>query len=318
MEITYFSQHTQQPLVPDDLSAILEREEGVVWIDLAVSDMVGMALLKETFPFHPLSWEDVYHQQQRPKAEEYADHLFVILNPIQPPNSELMFRELDVFVGKNYLVTIHKATEPVVDEARKRLDPQRVGLTLSPTYLLYVIFDTVLDSYLPVLETLEEQIEAVGNDVLTRPHPDILNRIFGLKRMMNQFWWVVWPQQDIINVLTNHGLVFIDEKSLYYLRDVSDHLARLMNSLQVDRDTVTSLINIYMSSVSNQLNYAVGRLTMLTIGVGIIAIFTGFYGMNFIQTWPPFDAPWGVPVVILMMLVTAVIAFALLRWKKWI
>ncbi len=107
-------------------------------------------------------------------------------------------------------------------------------------------------------------------------------------------------------------------KSLYYLRNVSDHLARIMNSLQVERDTVTSLINVYMSSVSNQLNYGVSRLTILTVGVGIIAVFSGFYGMNFLHTWPPFDAPWGVPVVLLMMLVTAVIAFAVLRWKKWI
>jgi magnesium transporter len=136
--------------------------------------------------------------------------------------------------------------------------------------------------------------------------------------MTNQFWWVVWPQQDIINVLTNHGLVFMDEKSLYYLRNVSDHLARIMNSLQVERDTVTSLINIYMSSVSNQVNFGVSRLTVLTVTVGIIAVFSGIYGMNFAQTWPPFDAPWGVPVVLLMMLVTVVIAFVLMRWRKWI
>ena len=90
----------------------------------------------------------------------------------------------------------------------------------------------MLDDYLPVLEALEEQIEQLGSDALTRPDQNILNRIFALKRMTNQFWWVVWTQQDIINVLTNHGLVFVDEKSLYYLRNVSDHLARIMNSLR--------------------------------------------------------------------------------------
>lgn len=318
MHITHFIHHQQHELAADDVRTILKGEEGVIWIDLTISDESNMAFLKEHFAFHPLSIEDLYHQQQRPKAEEYADHLFVILNPIQPTLSELMFRELDVFVGKNYLVTAHMHDEPVIAEARRRLDPQRTGLPLSPTYLLYVIFDTVLDGYVPVLELIGEEMERLGSNALNHPEPGILNRIFDLKRITNQFWWVVWPQQDIINVLTNHGLVFVDEKSLYYLRDISDHLARIMNSLQVDRDTVTSLINIYMSSVSNQLNFGVGRLTVLTVGVGIFAVFSGFYGMNFAQTWPPFDVPWGVPVVLLMMVVTAIITFALLRWKKWI
>lgn len=319
MHITHYINHEQRELTPGTVGTVLAQNEGVVWIDLTISDPTHMAFLTEHFTFHPLSIEDLYHQQQRPKAEEYADHLFIILNPIQPTPSELMFRELDVFVGKNYVITAHMTpAEPVIDEARRRLDPVRVGLTLSSTYVLYVIFDTVLDGYLPVMEALEEQIEQLGSDALNNPDRQILNRIFELKRMTNQFWWVVWPQQDIINVLTNHGLVFVDEKSLYYLRNVSDHLARIMNSLQVERDTVTSLINVYMSSVSNQLNYGVSRLTVLTVGVGIFAVFSGFYGMNFSQTWPPFDAPWGVPVVILMMLVTAIIAFVLMRWRKWI
>lgn len=318
MHITHYINHTQRELAADDVRAVLAHEDGVVWIDLSISDPTNMAFLSENFSFHPLSIEDMVHQQQRPKAEEYADHLFIILNPIQPTPSELMFRELDVFVGKNYVITAHMAAEPVIDEARRRLEPQRTGLPLSATYVLYVIFDTVLDGYLPVLEALEEQIEQLGSDALNNPDRQILNRIFAIKRMTNEFWWVVWPQQDIINVLTNHGLVFVDEKSLYYLRNVSDHLARIMNSLQVERDTVTSLINVYMSSVSNQLNYGVSRLTVLTVGVGIFAVFSGFYGMNFEQTWPPFDAPWGVPAVILMMLLTAILAVLLLRWKKWI
>jgi magnesium transporter len=319
MHIIYYVNHEQRELPANDVRSTLANDEGVVWIDLTISDPTNMAFLTENFSFHPLSIEDMYHQQQRPKAEEYADHLFIILNPIQPTPSELAFRELDVFVGKNYVITAHMApAEPVIAEARRRLDPQRVGLSPSSTYVLYVIFDTVLDGYLPVLEGLEEQIEQLGSDALNNPDREILNRIFEIKRMTNQFWWVVWPQQDIINVLTNHGLLFVDEKSLYYLRNVSDHLTRIMNSLQVERDTVTSLINIYMSSVSNQLNFGVSRLTILTVGVGIIAVFSGFYGMNFLHTWPPFDAVWGIPVVMLMMLVTAVIAFAILRWKKWI
>lgn len=318
MHITYYTQHQQRPLAPDDVREILKQDDGVVWIDLTIADETHMAFLETAFSFHPLAMEDLYHQQQRPKAEEFADYLFIILNPIETTLSEAMFRELGVFVGKNYVITAHMTDEPVITEARKRLHPERMNLPLSATYVLYVIFDTVLDGYLPALEAIEEKMEAVGRDTLRNPSRDILNRIFELKRIMNQFWWVMWPQQDIINVLNNHELVFIDQKSRYYLRDISDHSARIMNSLQIERDTITSLTNIYISAISNQLNYAVGRLTLLAIGVGIIAVFSGFYGMNFERTWPPFNAPWGVAAVLLMMAGTILVTFIFLRWKKWI
>lgn len=146
-----------------------------------------------------------------------------------------------------------------------------------------------------------------------RPDPDMLTRIFQLQRQTNQFWWIVWPQQDIINMITNHDIVSTDQKSFYYLRDISDHLARIMGSLEVDRDALTSLIQIYISSTSNRLNMSVRRLTMLTIGLGIFAVFSSFYGMNFEQTWPPFDAPWGVPVTLLMMVMTTLVALAIMN-----
>ncbi len=318
MDITYYTKQHQRPLAPDEVGEIVKQDDGVVWIDLNIADETHMAFLQTTFSFHPLALEDLYHQQQRPKAEEFADYLFIILNPIETTLSESMFRELGVFVGKNYVITAHMTDEPVIAEARKRLHPERMSLPLSATYVLYVIFDTVLDEYLPALEAIEEKMEAVGRDTLRNPSRDILNRIFELKRIMNQFWWVMWPQQDIINVLNNHELVFIDEKSRYYLRDISDHSARIMNSLQIERDTITSLTNIYISAVSNQLNYAVGRLTLIAIGVGIFAVFSGFYGMNFDRTWPPFDAPHGAMVVLLMMAAATFITFLFLRWKKWI
>ena len=187
---------------------------------------------------------------------------------------------------------------------------------MSATHLLYIVFDTVLDGYLPALEVIETRMEALGTEVLQRPDPEILTQIFELQRQTNQFWWVVWPQQDISNTITNHDIVFTDQKSLYYLRDISDHLARIRSSLQVDRDALTSLIQIYISSTSNRLNVSVRRLTMLTIGVGIFAVFSGFYGMNFERTWPPFDAPWGVPVVLLMMVMTALVALTVLSRSR--
>lgn len=316
MRATYFTKQEQQDVAPEDIRQVLLSDEGALWVDITISDEDDMALLKQIFEPHPLTLEDLYHQQQRPKVEEFTDHLFIILNPFVSLSSESMFRELSLFVGKNYVVTAHMADEPLIDEIRRRLEPGRSGLSMSATHLLYIVFDTVLDGYLPALEVIETRMEALGTEVLQRPDPEILTQIFELQRQTNQFWWVVWPQQDISNTITNHDIVFTDQKSLYYLRDISDHLARIRSSLQVDRDALTSLIQIYISSTSNRLNVSVRRLTMLTIGVGIFAVFSGFYGMNFERTWPPFDAPWGVPVVLLMMVMTALVALTVLSRSR--
>lgn len=318
MKIIYYEHQKKEELGSEHLQSRLDLQSGVTWIDIRISDESDMRFLHDAFDFHPLTIEDLYHQQQRPKAEEFLDYLFVILNPVHYNNDELSFRELGVFVGSNYLLTAHMEDEPIITELEKRLDPKRTHLPLSPTYLLYVLMDAVLDAYLPVMENIETQMDKLGDDILIKPNTKMLTQISQCKQDLNEFWRVIWPQQDIINVLTNHGLVFIDDKSLYYLRDVSDHLARLQNNIQVDRDTVSGLINIYMSSISNQLNYAVGRLTLLTIAVGIFAVFSGFYGMNFDLTWPPFSAPWGVPMVLFMIIVVTLATFGFLRWKKWI
>lgn len=316
MQITYFQQHQQEPVTPTDVAELLRENEGVLWVDIDSSNESELHFIKETFAPHPLTLEDLNHQEQRPKAEEFTDYLFVILNPIGSITDEMMFRELGLFIGKNYVITAHASAEPILHEVRKRLEPDRIVLTISPTYLLYVIFDVVLDGYLPALEAIEQLMENIGTQALEKPHPDILNQIFDLQRKINEFWWVAWPQQDIISVLTSHDMVFTEQKSLYYLRDISDHLIRIMNSLQMDRDLVNGLINLYMSSVSNQLNFSVHRLTLLTVGVGIFAVFSGFYGMNFERTWPPFNAPWGVPMVLLMMIATAFVAYRFLWHKK--
>lgn len=320
MDITYFTQHHAEVISQEKMLEVLQlpQDDGAIWIDVDAHKADEMAFLQTHFNFHPLAIEDVQHQDQRPKAEEFTDHLFIILNPIGKYGDEDLFRELDVFVGKNYLITAHHGHEPIVSIAQNRLHPERVALHVSSTYLLYILMDTIVDAYIPVLEHIENMVENLGNEALTKPRKSILSDIFRLKQCLNEIWWVVWPQQDIINVLTNHGLVFIDNNSHYYLRDIADHLARIMNSIQSSRDTVTGLVNIYMSSVSNNLNYTVGRLTLLTIIIGIFAVYGGIYGMNFEHTWPPFDAPWGAAAAMLMMAGTAIVILLVAWWRRWV
>ena len=309
MEITHYTHTGQHILTDDEIPAKLQSTEGAIWIDVTNPSPEGLSFLHSLFDFHPLAVEDVFNHEQRPKAEEFSDHLFIILNPIAMQDGELNSSELNIFVGKNYLITLHHNVEPVIIQARQRIDPKRVPFEVSATYLLYMILDTVVDSYLPILETIDLEIDELGAKLVQTPDPAMQIRLFQLKRTLNTLWWIVWPQQDILSALLNHQLVFIDPKSQYYLRDITDHLLRIADLIQGSRDTVTGLISLYVSAVSNQLNVAVNRLTMFTIIIGVIAVISGLYGMNFEHTWPPFDAPWGVPVVLGLMLLSILVVY---------
>jgi magnesium transporter len=136
--------------------------------------------------------------------------------------------------------------------------------------------------------------------------------------MLVDMWRVVWPQREIFNRLTHHHLPFIDQEALqYYLRDVSDHLLWITDMVNTFRDTITGIMDLYMSAVSNRLNQVVNRLTVFALVIGVLTVIGGFYGMNFAQTWPPFADPWGVPFVVGMMVVITGVLLALFRWMGW-
>lgn len=313
MRITHFNGRSATELSVTDIQATLEMRQGVVWIDMTGPTQEDTRVMQDVFKFHPLSIEDTMNQNQRAKAEEYSDHLFVILNPTAQNKKEISFRELDIFVGNHYVVTVHPGYEPVVNHVRKRIDLERMHIPLSPTYLLYIILDHVVDGYFPIIDHLEEEINDISSTILLNPSQELLNRVFEIKRTLSEMWRVLWPQRDIMNVLINHKLVYIDQEIEYYLRDVSDHLLRIGDMVHTLGETLTGLTNLYVSALSNQLNRVVNRLAVITVIIGILTVISGFYGMNFEHNWPPFSSDWGVPFVVFVML-ALVGAFLILNW----
>ncbi|MDX2162894.1 MAG: magnesium/cobalt transporter CorA [bacterium] len=297
-----------------DWQALIQDKEHVYWIDLKTTAPETIRVLTNEFRFHPLAIEDTLHELQRPKVEEYEEYLFSILNGIALADEELTFREIDVFVGINYIVTIHdEETDPLVDAAIRRIDQGiHSRLPLSTGYLLYVLVDTMVDSYFPVTDKIGDQIESISEAILEQPRRTHLAALFKLKRALGEMWRVTGQQRDMFILLTHDSSPFIDHEVLrYYLRDVYDHLLRVTESVNTFRDNLSNVIDLYLSSVSNRLNIVVKRLTVFTILFGAFAVITGFYGMNFEQTVPPFSSEWGVPFVICVM---AVVGLVIVRW----
>jgi magnesium transporter len=305
------------PLALDDLAARLAAPDGeVIWADIIGPADEDVSIMRDVFHFHPLAIEDTRNARQRPKVEEYANYLFLILNPIA--RQESLFCELDVFVGANYVVTVHADDEPVIAEVRRRLSRGNTSMPITPGYLMYLFIDAVVDGYFPTLDSMEEEIEGLGDQILTNPSQAMLNNLFDLKKTLVDMWRVVWPQREILNNLRDHNLPLISQDQLMpYLRDVSDHLMWIADMISTFRDTLTSIMDLYMSAVSNRLNTVVNRLTVFTVIIGLLTVFSGFYGMNFEHTWPPFSATLGIPFVILLMIAVTAVLLVVFRRLKW-
>lgn len=300
--------HEPEEAPPDQLSALLDQPDRVVWLDMRGPDEADVRVLRDVFRFHPLAIDDTMNHRQRPKIEEYDDdYLFVILNAASLVDKQLDVRELDMFVGKNYVVTVHAGDEPTLEIARRRLADKMRLHAASSGWILYVVGDVIVDGYFPILDALGDQIEDIGDRILDNPRRDALEELFRLKRCLTEIWRVTAQQRDSFAILMRDlPLPLFSESMLPYIRDVYDHLLRINDTVSTFRDSATNVLDIYMSAVSNRLNVQVNRLTIITIGIGLITVVAGFYGMNFVHTWPPFDSYLGVPLVVLFIVVTAV------------
>lgn len=317
MRVVRFTEAGMEPIEAPDLPALLAQPNGVLWVDLSGPTVEDVRLMRDVFHFHPLAIEDTTNQRQRPKVEEYRDHLFIILNPVDEYTGELSFRELDVFVTHSTIVTVHNGdSEAIVDQVMQRCHVRvEVGQKVSVGFLLYALADAVVDLYFPLLDTIGDEIEAMSQEIIDKPTRDILNRLFRLKRALAEMWRVAGQQRDMFTVFTRLESSYLTEEiARYYMRDIYDHLLRISDTVSTFRDTVSGVVDVYLSSVSNRLAIVVQRLTVVTIGIGMLTVISGFYGMNFTHTWPPFEEPWGVPFVLTLMLIALVVVI-IVMWR---
>jgi magnesium transporter len=292
-------------------------DQYIVWVDMMGPNIEDARLLREQFRFHPIAIEQVLDHKQRPKVEEFNDHLFTIMNSAHVDGQDIYFRELDIFVKENVVVTIHRFPEPSIDHARRKVHETCEAKGITVGYLLYTVIQIIVDSYFPVLDQLEQQLDRLEDEVMVKPSQDKLTRLFNLKRTVAEIWRISAQQRDMFSVLMRDESPYINQTTLrYYLRDVYDHLLRIYDNASAIRDNVSSAVDLFFSAQSQQLNRFVNRLTLVTIATGILAVITGFYGMNFELTWPPFEADWGVLFVVTLIGAVLLVLLLVLRRQR--
>lgn len=303
------------------LQSLLANKDGALWLDMPGPTDEDVRVLRDVFHFHPLAIEDAAKQGQRPKIEEYEGYLFITLHAVRSAGkrtTEVTLDEIDCFFGPGYVITTHRNAVPALDEARARLTRAPATLRASADYVLYTILDTVVDSYFPVIDALDEALDRLEDRLFVHPSAQTLNRLFALKRALLQMRRVAAPMRDFFNVLTRRDVPLVSRQILTYFRDVYDHLLRITDLIDTHRDLLSGAVDIYLSVQSNRLNEVVRRLTIITSVFALLAVITGVYGMNFERPFPPFEWPYGFPFTIALMLALVVALLALFRRLRWI
>jgi magnesium transporter len=271
--------------VAASFAALARPEAGsLAWFDLSAPDEATLIMLGERFGFHPLALEDCAHADQRPKAEEYGDHLFLVTQSFQCPKGnfdELRWHELHAFLGENYLVTVHDEAIPGLEQIWKRAEGDANLLARGVDFLYYVLVDRLVDDNIPVLDDMADAIEEIEESVLARAKPRDLNRILGLKRCLVLMRKVLSPQRDMIAMLAKRGDARISDKTALYFRDIYDHLVRTVESIEANRDLLGNALEAYLSSVSQRTNEIMKALAILSAVFMPLTFITGFFGQNF-------------------------------------
>ncbi len=305
-------------LTPKEAVEITKKSDHAVWLHLHVADHAAAAdLLEREFGFHELAVEDALSPNERPALSEYDDYLFLVVPAISHVQQDgVDYVEIGFFLRQNYLISVAEKECPILDAWMQRWSkhPIRNGRTTAD--ILHVLIDDIVDGYLPVLDGIEDEVDSIADSIIAGEKGRV-NDLLRQKRRLLDMRRRITPMRDVINGLLRRDLDLIPEKTRPYFQDVYDHTSRALESIDLQRDTLTSLLDVHLSVVSNNLNEVMKKMTVIATVLMSAALIAGIYGMNF-RNMPELSWPLGYPFAILLMILSSLGILGLFRWKKWI
>ena len=296
----------------------------VVWVNVdGLGDAEVIRQLGQIFDLHRLAMEDVVGVHQRAKVEQYDSYYYVVARMAEM-HDILETDQLSLFWGRNYVLTFQEKAGDCFDPIRLRIRKKDGRIrTSGPDYLAYSLLDASIDNYFPILEKYGEQIEALEDQVVLRPSSQFVPEIHELKRDLLGLRRAVWPLREAVSGLIREPSPLIAQETRLYLRDCYDHTVQIIDLLENYRDVAASLMEVYLSSVSNRLNEIMKFLTIFTTIFIPLNFIAGIYGMNFNTEKSPWNMPelnwyFGYPLAGGLMAVLCVGMLIYFRRKGWI
>jgi magnesium transporter len=284
---------------------------GISWFDLDDPPSPALDELAKQFELHELQVEDCRHRPQRAKTDEFEHYIFSVLKFL-PQKDKAVFEDLDIFLGPNFLITVHPGTCALVEKLKQSAAQFRLDRL---DRIFYRLVDLVVDEYQILLDEVADRVSDIESEVLSCPEPPVLQRIFALKRELIEFRRVVAGMREVVNTLMRREGGLLGDDLDPYFRDIYDHLVRTLDLIETYRDLLTGSLDIYLSAVANRTNEVVKVLTIWGTVALPLLIITGFYGMNLPLPWA--QRAHSTVFVTLLMLATTAAVLAYFRRKRW-
>ena len=320
--------HYATNVTPNECTAHLDSTS-VSWVDVGgLGDRMTLEQIAQVFDLHPLLLENVVNVPQRPKLEDHQHQLVIITQMVNfdAKGRGIWLEQVSFVLGENYLLTIQE--EPQKDcfmPVRDRLSKSRgIIREQKADYLTYALWDTIIDCYFPALEAYGEKIEELEELVLENPSRATLAQIYQIRRELIALRRAVWPQREALNILIRDGHPLVNDRVLPYFKDCYDHTVQIIDTIEVYRELVSGLMDIYLSAVSNRMNEVMKLLAVISTVFIPLTFVAGIYGMNFNTQASPWNMPelnwyWGYPLCLGIMLAIAlglIAYFWRLGWLK--
>lgn len=253
------------------------------WIHvIGLADVALVEHLGKAFDLHPLALEDVLTLGQRPKAEEFADTLFCIVQHLAYRKQALEKVQISLFLGKDFVLTLQPAGEDRLAPVRDRLEKGRAKLRQKgPAYLAYAILDLIVDAAFPALESLGDHLDAIEEGILEKPDQQDVESLQCVRRELLILRQVLWPQREVIGKLAREEDELMPEDIRIYFRDCYDHAVQALEVSENFREMASGLLDIYLTSLSHRLNDVMKVLTIISTVFMPLSFLAGVYGMNF-------------------------------------
>jgi len=306
------------PAIPAELAPLLlYQSQHLRWYHLEEPDSPLLERMGQEFGFHELEIEDCRHQRHSAKIEEYDNHIFVIANTLHfvPETVGVWFGELAMFLGQDFLVTVHlgptRSVNEVAPKAKAATKMQR------PDRVFHMLLDNMIDRYLPVLDQIGDRIEAVEDEIHRDPTPKTLEDIFALKRGLVEFRRTLGSMREMVNAFMRLRPPYFRADMAAYWRDLYDHVIRGMSIIESYRDLLASVLEVYLTAAANRTNEIMKVLTIYATILLPMVVITGFFGMNF-EHLPLLESRHGTSVVYILMFASSLALVIYFRHKRWL
>jgi magnesium transporter len=329
-----------------NIATVLADPAKIAWLDIQDPTDEDIAILRNSFGFHPLAIEDAIRAHERPKVDAYdlssgasltsipngagagdapapevrgGNYYFVVFYAAiyDPKEDHITAQAISLFIGANFLVTVHRGDFPHVNDTLARWQAPNSPLGHRIGALVYALLDALVDDYFPLMDQVADRVEDLEDTIFIKFTEESIETIFRLKKGLLNARRIIAPERDVLNVLLRRQLPIFTSEDVAYLQDVYDHIVRVTDNIDTYRDLLSSALDSYLSLQSNKLNQIMKTLTVASIILMTAALITGYYGQNF-KRFPALDFQIGSLWSLLLIVAATVTLVIYFRWKKWL